>query len=64
MTDKDVRSMNLPAASLTAEDFEVDTNGNLVVKNKKIADALKSKLEAGANSNSTSAVSVSVGVDF
>lgn len=68
MPEKEIREVSLPSNELKPEDFEVDAGGNLVVKNSKIAEMIKAKIDPGTIANrlpgEETQVHVSVGVDF
>jgi hypothetical protein len=50
--------------SLETQHFEIDPNGNVIVKNKALAEALSKNIKAGAHDPNITAVSVGVVVDF
>jgi len=53
--------VTIPADStLTVDNFSINSDGTVTVKNKELADALKNKLEGALSDPSTNAVSVGV----
>lgn len=57
--------VKLPAdKDLETKHFEIDANGNVLVKNKALADVLSKNIKAGVQDPNIAAVKVGVIVDF
>ena len=62
---KETKSLHieLPANNtLTSEQFQIDVNGNIVIKNEALKALLKEKLQPAVNDASTNMVTVGVTV--
>lgn len=57
--------LQLPAdKTLESQHFEIDANGNVLVKNKALADVLAKNIQAGVQDPGINAVKVGVVVDM
>ena len=62
---KQTIEVTLPAdAKLTADQFSVDADGNVLVKNTKLAEALKTQLQSAEKDPNVSQVKVGVIIDY
>jgi hypothetical protein len=62
---KKVVEVTLPAdAKLTADQFSVDADGNVVVKNPKLAEVLKTNLQSAVKDPNVNEVKIGVVIDF
>jgi hypothetical protein len=64
-TKKESVEVTLPADNrLSTDHFEIDANGNVVIKNKTLSDTLKKNIHASIKDADVNAVKVGVVVDM
>ena len=59
---EETSSINIPGDQLSPDDFEVDSEGNVLVKNKKIAEMLKKSVIKPESEIKPTGISISIGI--